>query len=261
MYLLMIMMEMLLHPDNFKLPVGFMTKEEYESAIEALEAMYAQLPEPRFLEAKEKLSAQWKSESRELAVSGTLGTILIDSGTWGDTKKFSEKLRLMEECIKERTLLDVIYQDRKGMRTERVIEPHLLVFKQGVWYVYAYCRMKKEFRLFRLGRIVSSFVMDTQFLRRDFKKEDVPLNFWTDESTCIDVVLEISDAAFADAQDWLGGENLTEKDGGWIAEVTLPDDDSLPKKIVGMGAGVKVLSPASLQEKVKTFVTAIRAIY
>ena len=248
-------------PDNFKLPVGFMTKEEYESAIEALETMYAQLPEPRFLEAKEKLSAQWKAESRELAVSGTLGTILIDSGTWGDTKKFSEKLRLMEECIKERTLLDVIYQDRKGMRTERVIEPHLLVFKQGVWYVYAYCRMKKEFRLFRLGRIVSSFVMDTQFLRRDFKKEDVPLNFWTDESTCIDVVLEISDAAFADAQDWLGGENLTEKDGGWIAEVTLPDDDSLPKKIVGMGAGVKVLSPASLQEKVKTYLFAVQKRY
>ena len=52
-------------PDNFKLPVGFMTKEEYESAISALETMYAQLPEQRFLDAKEKLSAQWKTENRE----------------------------------------------------------------------------------------------------------------------------------------------------------------------------------------------------
>ena len=248
-------------PDNFKLPVGFMTKEEYESAISALETMYAQLPEQRFLDAKEKLSAQWKTENRELALSGTLGTILIDSGTWGDTKKFSEKLRLMEECIQERTLVEVIYQDRNGARTERVIEPHMLVFKQGVWYVYAYCRVKKEFRLFRLGRMISTFVLNTQFLRREFKKEDIPLNFWTDESACVDAVLEISADAFADAQDWLGGENLTQKDGVWIAEVTLPDDESLPKKIVGLGAGVKVLSPTALQEKVKAYLSAVQKRY
>ena len=248
-------------PDNFKLPVGFMTKEEYESAISALETMYAQLPEQRFLDAKEKLSAQWKTENRELALSGTLGTILIDSGTWGDTKKFSEKLRLMEECIKERNLVEVIYQDRNGARSQRTVEPHMLAFKQGVWYVYAYCRTKKEFRLFRLGRMISTFVLDTQFLRRDFQKEDVPLNFWTDESDCVDAVLEISADAFADAQDWLGGENLTEKDGVWIAEVTLPDDESLPKKIVGMGAGVKVLSPVSLREKVKAYLSAVQKRY
>ena len=248
-------------PDNFKLPVGFMTKEEYESAISALETMYAQLPEQRFLDAKEKLSAQWKTENRELALSGTLGTILIDSGTWGDTKTFSEKLRLMEECIQERTLVEVIYQDRNGARTERVIEPHMLVFKQGVWYVYAYCRVKKEFRLFRLGRMISTFVLNTQFLRREFKKEDIPLNFWTDESACVDAVLEISADAFADAQDWLGGENLTQKDGVWIAEVTLPDDESLPKKIVGLGAGVKVLSPTALQEKVKAYLSAVQKRY
>ena len=85
--------------DSYKLPVGFMTKEEYESAIEALETMYAQLPQERFLTAKHKLSAQVKSENRDRALSGEVGTILVDGGTWGDTKSFSDKLRLMDECI------------------------------------------------------------------------------------------------------------------------------------------------------------------
>ena len=31
--------------DSYKLPKGFMTKEEYESAIDALETMYSQLPD------------------------------------------------------------------------------------------------------------------------------------------------------------------------------------------------------------------------
>ena len=81
--------------DSYKLPVNFMTKEEYGAAIEALGAMYSQLPEERFLAARRKLSAQAKSESRDLTLSGTVGTILVDSGTWGDTRSFSEKLRLL----------------------------------------------------------------------------------------------------------------------------------------------------------------------
>ena len=56
--------------DSYKLPVNFMTKEEYGAAIEALGAMYSQLPEERFLAARRKLSAQAKSESRDLTLSG-----------------------------------------------------------------------------------------------------------------------------------------------------------------------------------------------
>lgn len=100
--------------DSYKLPVGFMTKEEYEAAVEALSAMYSQLPEERFLKAKRKLSAQAKAESRELTLSGTVGTILVDSGTWGDTRRFSDKLRLVESCIRDCAVLEIDYNSRMG---------------------------------------------------------------------------------------------------------------------------------------------------
>ena len=83
-------------PDNYKLPKGFMSKEEYQSAIEALTTMYAQLPEERFLEAKRKLSAQLKAETRELALTGEIGSIIVDGGAWGDTDSFSQKLRIVD---------------------------------------------------------------------------------------------------------------------------------------------------------------------
>ena len=102
--------------DSFKLPVGFMTKEEYDAAIEALSAMYSQLPEERFLAAKRKLSAQMKSETRDTALSGDIGSILVDGGTWGDSRAFSEKLRLFEECIKERVVLEIEYHSRRTAR-------------------------------------------------------------------------------------------------------------------------------------------------
>ena len=52
-------------PDQFKLPVNFMTNEEYLAAIDALEIAYCHQPEDRFLIAKEKLSAEYKPDEEE----------------------------------------------------------------------------------------------------------------------------------------------------------------------------------------------------
>lgn len=247
--------------DSYKLPSGFMTKEEYAAAIEALELAYSQLPEERFLAAERKLSAQAKSEARDLALSGEVGTILVDGGTWGDTRAFSDKLHLFEECIKERNILEIEYRARTGEKTQRKIEPHVLVFKQGVWYVYAFCRIQRAFRLFRLGRVFSAVKTDELFQKRPFKREDIPLNFWTNETESVDARFEISEEAFADAQEWLGDENLKQIDGKWYADVTLPTGDALVLKILGLGAGVTVLSPVSLRAQVAAAAQKIANAY
>lgn len=44
--------------EQFKLPVDFMTEEEYSATVEALETVYQQQPQERFLKAKRKLGQQ-----------------------------------------------------------------------------------------------------------------------------------------------------------------------------------------------------------
>ncbi len=246
--------------DSYKLPMGFMTIEEYDAAIEALAAMYTQLPEERFLQAKRKLSAQVKAEARDLTLSGDVGNILVDGGSWGDTRTFSEKVRLFEECIRDLIVLEIEYNARTGEKTSRKIEPHVLVFKQNVWYVYAFCYKQRDFRLFRLGRISSALKTEEHFTKRPFKREDIPLNYWKNDKT-VDARFEISESAFADAQDWLGVENLQLKNGKWFADVTLPDDEALVRKIVGLGSGMKVLSPAELRSRVALAASEIAKLY
>lgn len=246
--------------DSYKLPVGFMTKEEYESAIEALSAMYSQIPEERFLAAQRKLSSRLKAEIRDLTLSSELGSIIVDSSSWGDSR-FQEKIRLVENCIRDCSVLEIDYRSRIGEATKRKIEPHLLVFKQGIWYVYAYCRKQSAFRLFRLGRIYSSFVTGDTFEKREFKREDVPLNYWSNEVTSINVLLEIRENAFADAQDWLGVENLQKRGDKWIADLSLPNDQTLVKKIIGLGDGVIVKEPQTLRDEVKRQAQNIAKLY
>ncbi len=112
--------------DAYKLPKGFMTREEYARAIEAMLTLNEQLNDPALDSAIAKLSAQIKAERLDLTLSGN---ILVDSGTWGDENKFSAKLTLFERAIRERDELEIDYVSREGEHTHRTILPHLLVFK------------------------------------------------------------------------------------------------------------------------------------
>ena len=221
--------------DAFKLPKGLMTKEEYAQSVQAMLAMNEQLKDPALESAIQKLSAQMKYEKHDLTLSGNF---LVDSGTWGDAHRFSEKLSLMESAIEERTALDIDYISRDGDESQRRIYPHLLVYKQNIWYVYAYCTTRKAFRLFKLGRMRSILRSEEQFERRPFTREDVPLKFWHGEDTAILAQFEISKDALPFAEEWLGVENIQKRDGKYLAEVTLPDDESLIGKILSVGAGM-----------------------
>lgn len=244
--------------DAYKLPKGFLTKEEYARAIEAMLAMNAQFTDPVLDSAIQKLSAQMKSEKYDLTLSGN---ILVDSGTWGDERNFSEKLSLLERAIEEREALEIDYISREGERTQRKIFPHLLVYKQNIWYVYAYCTTREAFRLFKLGRMRSVLKTGETFEKKPFRREDVPLKFWHDGENTVFARFEIFPEALPFAEEWLGVENVKRQDESYYAEVELPDDESLVGKILSVGAGFRVVSPASLARRVEAAAQSVAQSY
>ena len=162
-------------PDTYKLPENFFTKEEYGAAVNALSALYEQLHDPDVKNALEKLLSQKKESGRNLALSGL---VVVDSGTWGDAYEFSDKLKVLEDAAENAECLDLLYVDRIGSESRRTIEPHLLIYKQNIWYVYAWCRKRKDFRLFKVGRIRSARLTGEKFDRREIDRSNLPLKFY-----------------------------------------------------------------------------------
>ena len=243
--------------DTYTLPKGLLTREEYKRTAECLLVMNEQLHDSVLHDVIEKLSRREKNEERNVEFTGD---ILVDGGTWGDERKFSDLLAFHTKAIKERAEIEIDYSDRGGERTHRVILPHLLVLKQNIWYVYAYCRLRSAFRLFKLGRIRSSFETGNHFERIPFRREDIPLSFWKEDSE-VDAAFEISPECLPFAEEWLGVSNVYEREGKYYAEAVLPDDESLVGKILSAGAGMKVLSPPSLQARVKEEVKKLAGAY
>ncbi|MBD5632161.1 MAG: YafY family transcriptional regulator [Clostridia bacterium] len=241
--------------DTFRLPTGYFTREEYAAVINALNAMSSQINDENIVSAREKLESKQKSEKRELSVCGN---IIVDGGTWGDSKKFSDKMRVCEQAVNESKSLLIDYISRGGEHSKRVIDPHLLIFKQNVWYVYAFCHTKQEFRTFKIGRIKSATFTGQEFTKRQFTRDEIDLNFYYSDKELIEVTLEIEKSSVADAEEWLGIENIEPRGNALIANMTLPNDDVLVNKILSYGGAVKVLEPKELCDKVKA---AAKKIY
>lgn len=240
--------------DTFRLPSGYFTRGEYAAAVNALEAMYSQMNDEDTLSALEKLQRQQKVDKRDLSVCGN---IIVDGGAWADMGRFSEKMRVCEQAVKESACLEIDYISRGGEHSKRVIDPHVLIYKQNVWYVYAYCHSRQDFRTFKIGRIKLARFTGRNFVKQEFTRDEIPLNLEYTSEQFIPVTLEIKKSALADVEEFIGVDNVEPRGNALVATLRLPDDETLVDKILGYGGKVRVLEPETLKERVKAAALAI----
>ncbi len=235
--------------DTYRLSSTFLTKEEFERAINALTGLKEGINDKILEGVITKLKASVKYEYSGFDVKG--GNLIIDAGPWGDAVGYKAKLSLIQKSIDESLPLAITYHDRNGTISERTIEPHVIVFKQGLWYVYAYCREREAFRFFKTGRIEKANLLTTNFKRRDIDGNDLPLN-WHDSVPCEEIKLLIDKSVLSDVEEWLGVENVFSEKGKFVAYVKLPYDMGLVSKLMSFGKKITVLSPQKLIDEIKS---------
>lgn len=210
--------------DTFKLPSGFFTREEYAAVENALTAMLSTMSDEDLISALEKLKRQQKADRRELSVCGN---IIVDGGAWADLGKFPQKMKVCEQAVKDSLCLEIDYISRDGEHSKRVIDPYVLILKQNVWYVYAFCHTRQDFRTFKIGRIKGARFTGRGFTKEEIDRRDIPLNFEYTSEQLVPVTLEIAANAVADVEEWLGVDNIEPRGNGLVANVSLPDDGML----------------------------------
>ena len=244
--------------DTYKLPTGYFTRDEYAATLNALDAMISQVGDENLKKARRKLESRQKVDRKNLSVCGN---VIVDGGNWGDGKKFTEKMKICEQAVNECRSLHIDYYSREGEHSKRFIDPYLLIYKQNVWYVYAFCHTKLQFRTFKIGRIKSATFSEKTFTRQEINRDEIDLNFFYTRDELVDVTFKIAPAYLSDAEDWLGIDALEQTEDGFKAQVRLPNDDCLVNKILGYGGAVQVVSPQSLKEKLKDAAKKIAAAY
>ncbi len=246
--------------DTFKIPATFFTEEESEFLLNVLSGVNNDINSDMLTKIIEKFKAISKKKDEQFTID--FGNLIIDGGPWGSTESFKESIMFLEKSIEQKKEVSLVYVSKDGAETTRTIEPHILILKQGLWYVYAFCNLRNEFRLFKVGRIERAKLTGKTFERRVTPNVKEILEKWYDELKAVTIELEVSKNAKADVEEWLGIDNVyTLKDGTILASCELPIDSVLAGKILSFGKNVKVLAPQELKKAVLNIAKDVENMY
>ena len=241
--------------DSYRLPVGFMTDEEYNAAIEALVSAYTADPNTKFLDAKRKLSAQVKRERQNLFILGETDSFYVENTLpW-----LAEKTRILQKCIQNSVLAEITYLAENGNKVTVNVEPHALLLCKGIWYVYAFCHTERTFRQFSLGQIHTLIQTDVPFRKRPFEWSDVTCVHTQEKQ--LQIRLAVKESALPALRERLGMEALHKTREGWIAEFPLPDNENTVQYLLSLGNQIEVSSPAILRDKLRKAVQELSKLY
>lgn len=229
--------------ESYKLKATYFTPEEYERLIFSLQS--STLQDDVTKQATLKLTGLNRVHQSATVLKSE--QFIVDSGD----SVLGELLNTVSECIAQRKLCQIEYHSKDGVDSVRVIEPYCLILKDGAWYVYSFCRLRKGFRYFKLSRIVKLDVGD-KFSGRAYDGVDssvIKTDVLRNKEMC-EVILSVDNTALSACEEWLGVNSVAKLGGAHIAKAELPYDEMLINRILSLGDGVRVEKPVRLRQAV-----------
>ena len=173
-------------------------------------------------------------------------TILIDLSSW-DKDILAPKIELIQDAIQSANTVCFHYYAPSG-NTDREIEPYYLVYKWSGWYVYGFCLLRNDFRLFKLGRM-SGVITGSRFNKR----RNVPLPELNTEK--VFPGNSFVRAIFSASMRWqlmesFGEDSFVERqDGSLLFEHSYSDDQGLISWLLSCRDNVTVLEPEHIRQE------------
>lgn len=175
--------------------------------------------------------------------------IEVDFGFWGDGEKEAGFFELLKSAVFDKHVVEFEYAATGSEQKKRVVEPLKLVFKGSNWYLYAYCRMREDYRFFKLKRMQDVIVMDETFSRQAQQKVLKQENTYHLQPK-VRVKLKLEKQAAYRAMDDFGEYEML-ADGSVLVSGEFVQGDWLADTLLGYGEYCEVIEPEWLREKVR----------
>ncbi len=247
--------------DGYKLDKTLLTNDELASIVSALKsvASYSDTRSDRLLD---KLQGVVQDKEAE-AFRAKTEQIFVDFSSWGNEAFLKEKIDIIKEAIQSFRVISFVYRGSNGESSAREVDPYTIVLKSQKWYLYGYCKLRKEFRIFRLSRMKDIKITDSSYQRQPIDLEQIPwMKGWHQPSNTVQLVLKFAADMKTMIEEWFGSENILVEEADYsIVQITLPEENWVYGFILGFGDRVEVLEPEDIRRKVKEIAKKIYRLY
>ena len=224
--------------DNFVLDKSLISEDEQNQILFALQSL-------------EKLNVNNEKMLLDkmsiLFNKATRNWIEIDFSSWGTDSTQNERFNKIKEAILNKKVVEITYFNSYGEENIRQVEPLQIRIKDKAWYIKALCRLKQDFRIFKIARIRDIKILDEHFERELPVEKEEKTKF-----KVISLKLEISKEMTYRVYDEFEKENISKNENGdFIVEVEYPENEWVYGYILSFGEYVKVLSPKYAKDIIK----------
>jgi len=225
--------------EGYKINQSVLTTQELSLLMAALKGLDSISQKSSF----ENLMMKLNPENN--AVVSLRDNIVIDLSSYHHDS-LSEKITLLKNAVAEKRVVTFDYYYSKG-DMQRCIEPYFIEFRWNAWYVFGWCRMREDFRRFKLDRLWYPQLSGEVFpLRPIPPDQSIAENVHPDAFT-VKILFDKS-IRFRLVEDY-GLHCYTENRDGLLFEFGFTNKDYLFSWVRGYGSTAEILEPKELREE------------
>lgn len=133
--------------ESFRLDKTLLSAADMNAILSGLGSLDSVSETKRYHQLMQKLSAEHTD-------TFNIGNqFIIDLSSW-DKTIVSYKIELIKKAIDSRTKISFDYFSPTG-ESKREIEPYHLIFQWAGWYVWGFCTLRNDYRMFKLTRLTN----------------------------------------------------------------------------------------------------------
>jgi len=237
--------------ENYKIDRTLLTNSDMQDILTGLRSLDSVSGTNRYQCLMEKFS---KNEYEKIADSH----IVVDLSGW-DKSFVSEKIELLKQAIEKHLKVTFQYSSPIG-ESEREAEPYQIIFQWSNWYLWAFCVVRQDYRMFKLSRMTKLKCSDETFAKRE-NAGYIRQDRW-DASGDVKALIKFDKSVRWKVIDDFGAERLRYDDNGdlWLSYVWV-SKESFFYHMLSFGNKAEIVEPVEFRNEFCDFVKKILLKY
>jgi predicted DNA-binding transcriptional regulator YafY len=243
--------------DGYRLPPIMFTREEataFLTAEKLMEKLTDPLSDENFKSAMYKIRSVLRTAEKDFLENIDGHIEVMKSRRTSDSKLDLNPLQLILKGIAQKNVLAINYfAAHNQQKSERCIEPVGVFYQDNYWHLIAWCRLREDYRNFRLDRISGISLSTEQFSSQHPNlKEFISRSAQEKNLQTVIIRVEKKVLPYINEQKYYNGY-VSEQEIDGMIEITFLTEylEGFVRWLMMYGDMAEVITPVSLKERVK----------
>lgn len=238
--------------ESYKMDRTLLTNTEMQDILAGLRSLDSVNGTNRYGMLMEKLSAG----SSDFMVGNQ--SVLIDLSSWYK-ESLAPKIEVIRLAIDQSRELTFTYYSPGG-ESERCIEPYYLIFRWSSWYVWGWCKQRRDFRLFKLNRMDKVKSSNREFVKKEAGMPDLRDERIFPGGIKVKALFE-PECKWRLVEEFGSGSFIVQEDGKLLFRADYTDKENLVTWLLSFRDKVELLEPEEIREEIRKSIENMRRKY